>query len=458
MASSSTESRALNIVLVMDVSKSMLAQDVAPSRLGRASGLARRLAQDLSGDRMALVVFAGRGYLVSPLTLDESSIAIQLDALDPDMASQGGSGLAAGLDVARGVLATTDQGGDKAVIVFTDGESFEGPSTLEAAGRALGSAGITLIAVPVGDIRGARIPELGGGFHRDAQGKEVITVRRDDLLQAVVTGANGVMIPAGAPDPVGEIRRSLSRLHRSTATDRAAEDLVPRAWIFALIAGLILMAHAATRRSAALVGLLLMLAATSANAQRPTTGIRLLVHGDTTRARQAFLNDARRTQSDTAWFNAGTSALVGGDFPTAIAALQIATLSLNPDLRARALYNLGTANLMQARRDSSRRDSSLSAASSALQAALLLHPGDSNAKFNYELARRLRPPPKPSGGGGRGTPPPKPKPSPSGGGRGAMTKAEAEQVLSAMERAERDTRQAQYQRMGRGEPPRGPDW
>ena len=93
--SRTAESRALNIVIVMDVSKSMLAEDVAPNRLGRAVSLARRLIQDLGGDRFALVAFAGHAYLLSPLTLDESAIALQLDALDPDMASAGGSGLAA---------------------------------------------------------------------------------------------------------------------------------------------------------------------------------------------------------------------------------------------------------------------------------------------------------------------------------------------------------------------------
>ncbi|HEY4100851.1 MAG TPA: VWA domain-containing protein [Gemmatimonadales bacterium] len=461
-ATTSTESQALNVVVVMDISRSMLAQDVAPSRLGRAVSLSRRLVQDLDGDRFALVAFAGHPYVLSPLTLDASSITLQLDALDPEMASVGGSGLGPALELARKVLTASPQGGDRAIVVFTDGETFDGPHPLETAGAGLRRAGITLIAVPVGDIRGARIPDPDGSWHRDQIGREVVTVRRDDLLQAAVQSANGVMIAANAPDPVGDVRRVLAHLHRIRTSDRSAADLVPRAWIFALVAALVLLAHTLTRRSAALIGIMLAIGVARAGAQRPSTGSRLLLRGDTMRARQAFTAEIKRRQTDSAWFNAGTSALMARDLPTAIAELQRATMSVDPALRQRALYNLGTAYLLSARRDSTQRDSLLNAASTQLQQALLLAPNDRNAKFNFELARRMKPPPKPSSSskgksGGTGNRPP-PPPPPSGGGRSGMTPAEADQVLNAMERAERDTRQNQNQRMRRGEPQLGPDW
>ncbi|HEY3933618.1 MAG TPA: VWA domain-containing protein [Gemmatimonadales bacterium] len=455
-----TESRALNVVVVMDVSRSMLAQDVAPNRLGRAVSLSRRLVQDLDGDRFALVVFAGHPFVLSPLTLDAGSITLQLDALDPEMASVGGSALPAALDLARKVLLSSQQGGDRAIVVFTDGETFDGPGPLESAGGALRRAGITLVAVPVGDIRGARIPDPDGSWHRDQLGREVITVRRDDLLHAAVQSANGVMIAANAPDPVGDVRRVLAHLHRARASDRAAADLIPRAWIFALIAALILLAHAMTRRSAALVGFILAIGVGRAAGQRPSAGNRLLSRGDTAHARQAFAAEVKQRQTDSAWFNAGTSAMMAGDLPTAIAELQRATMSVDPALRQRALYNLGTAYIQSARRDSTQRDTLLSAATTQLQQALLLAPNDRNAKFNYELARRMHPPPQSSSsssgkGGGKGN---RPAPPPPPSARSGMTPAEADQVLSAMERAERETRQSQNQRMRRGEPQLGPDW
>lgn len=459
-AARTAESRALNVVVVMDVSRSMLAQDVAPNRLGRAVSLARRLVQDLDGDRFALVVFAGHAHLLSPLTLDASAITLQLDAVDPDMVSVGGSALASALELARHVLVTSPQGGDRAVVVFTDGESFEGPGPLESAGRALRRAGITVVAVPVGGVRGVRIPEGNGDWHRDAAGKEVITTRRDDLLQAMTQAANGAFIAAAAPDPVGDARRVLSHLRRVSTSDRAAVDMIPRAWIFALVAVVVLLAQTLTRRSAALIALALVVGTGVAGAQRPSRGNRLLARGDTVRARQAFAADVKSQPNDTAWFNAGTSALVAGDLAAAADELQRAAVSLDPGLRQRALYNLGTAFLMQARRDTAQRDTLLSAASARLQQALLLAPNDRNAKFNYELARHLRPPTKASSGGGgksKASARPARAPPPSGG-RSGMTPAEADQVLSAMERAERETRQRQYQRVRRGEPPLGPDW
>jgi len=459
-AAVTAESRALNIIMVMDVSRSMLAQDVSPDRLGRAVSLARRLVHDLDGNRFALVGFSGHPFLLSPLTLDASAITLQLDALDPDMASVGGSGLAAAVDLARRTLTATRQGGDRAIVVLSDGESFEGSAALESAGRALSRAGITLVAIPVGTLQGARIPEPGGGWHRDAEGQIVTTVRRDDLLQALTAGANGVLVSGNAADPVGDARQALAHLNRSRTRDRTTEDLIPRAWIFALVAALILLAHTLTRRSAALASVLLVLGVHAARAQRPSSGTRLLAHGDTAAARRAFLAEARSHQSDTSWYNAGTSALVARDFAAAEDQLSRATLSIDPALRERALVSLGTAFLMQARKDSAQRDTLLASAAARLREALMLAPGDRTAKFNYELARRLRPPPPPSSspGKGKGNQRPSQAPPPRSQGGNGMTQAEADQVLDAMERAERETRQTQNERARRGEPTRGPDW
>jgi hypothetical protein len=210
------------------------------------------------------------------------------------------------------------------------------------------------------------------------------------------------------------------------------------------------------------VALALVCGAARADAQRPDAGNRLLARGDTVRAAKAFAAEAKsRSRSDTAWFNAGTSALRAGDLGTAITELQAASLSLDPGLRQRATYNLGTAYLMQSRNDTARRDTLLADASRQLHESLLLAPGDRNAKFNFELARRLHPPsssPASGSGKGRSSGGAPPTPSPGAGGRGGMTPAEAEQVLTAMERAERDTRQRQYARARKGEPPVGPDW
>jgi Ca-activated chloride channel family protein len=460
LAARDTESRALNVVFVMDISRSMLAQDADPDRLTRSIRVARRLVQDLSGDRLALIAFAARPYLLSPLTLDQSALAVQLDALDPDVASEGGSSVGAALALARQVLGQATEGGDRAVVLFSDGEAFDGERAVRAAAEGLAEDDITLVSVPVGGLNGERIPDGDGGWHRDGTGQPVITVRRDDLLQVMHEAADGEIIRADAPDPAGDVRRVLERLDRRTVRDQLAADLVPRAWMFALGALLLVGAQALTRRTAALVGIALALSGTSLNAQRPAPGWQWLRRGDTTRAAEAFLREANRAGTDTAWYNAGTSAMVRGDLVGAIPALERATLSLDPALRRRALYNLGTAQLLAARSDSARRDSLLTGAESALRQALQLDPHDGATKFNYELARRLRPPPPPpqGGGGSNDQGGQEPPPPPQGGGREGMSQAEAEQVLNAMERAERQTREDLARRQRRTPVRQGPDW
>jgi Ca-activated chloride channel family protein len=461
LAARSAESRALNVVFVMDISRSMLAQDAEPDRLTRSIRVARRLVQDLSGDRLALIAFAARPYLLSPLTLDQSALAVQLDALDPDVASEGGSSLAGALTLSRQVLSQATEGGDRAVVLFSDGEAFDGQNALQSAAAALTEDGITLISVPVGGLNGERIPDGDGGWHRDGTGQEVITVRRDDLFAVLHEAADGEMIRPDAPDPAGDVRRVLDRLDRRTVRDQMAADLVPRAWIFAVAALLLVGAQAVTRRTAALVAIALCALTTVGVSQRPAQGWQWLRRGDTTRAAEAFLREANRVGTDTAWFNAGTSAMVRGDLVGAIPALERATLSLDPALRRRALYNLGTAQLLAARGDTARRDSLLTGAETALRQALQLDPHDGPTKFNYELARRLRPPPPPPQGGGGSNDPQQgenPPPPPSGGGREGMSQAEAEQVLSAMERAERQTREDLARRQRRTPVRQGPDW
>jgi len=201
------------------------------------------------------------------------------------------------------------------------------------------------------------------------------------------------------------------------------------------------------RRGPALAVLLLgVLFGRRAEAQRPSSGDRLLRRGDTAGAALAFVRDAaRRVSSDTALFNAGTAALAKNDLGASAQWLAGAARSLDPELRFRALYNLGLAALLQSLRDSTKRSELRDEAASRLREALLLKPESREAKWNLELAENPIPPP--SGGGGARQPrPPQQTQSNPNPRSSAISPSEAEQILNSVERTERDVRAEQSRR------------
>jgi Ca-activated chloride channel family protein len=448
-------------VFAVDISRSMLAEDVQPSRLQRAVRESRRLIQDLQGDRLGLIAFAGRSYILAPLTVDGGAIRMYLDALDPDLASEGGTNLSSVLAQGTQLLAATSDAADRVLVVFTDGEAHDTLPEIVRQAEALKDAGVRLIVVGEGAAGPARIPirDSTGAlveYKRDDEGVVIQTQRRDDVLRAMADAADGTLIPSEAHDQAGAVRELVAAFKRSPSSATRTADLVPRAWIPGLVAAGLLLAYTIARPGPALVGLAgLLLLSRPASGQRPTPGTRALAAGDPTRAAAEFLKEAGSGHArDTAFYNAGTAALEAGRMDVARGALAQAAKSLDPALRYRALYNLGLASLLIARSDSSRRDEMLDDAIDRLRQALLLQPSSARAKWNLELAERRRPPPPPQGGGGGGGGPPPPAGGPQSPQQKPpepeprdLTQSQAEQILNSMERRERETRAEQQRRM-----------
>src|SRR5213596_2723483 len=400
-----TETRGLSLALAVDISRSMLAEDVSPNRLGRALREARRLVQDLSGDRLGLVVFAGSSYILSPLSVDGAALGLYLDALDPGVASEGGTGLAGALRQGGELVGAGSELADRVVVVFTDGEAHDTLPDIVAQAERLRALGVHLILVAEGGRTATRIPvrdQHGAlqGWQRDEAGQVIQTSRRDDILGAVADAAQGTIVAAELPDQAGAVRDLVAAYKRARASEARTERGRPRAWVPVLLAVLVLVAQAASRRTAALIALAVWCgAAPLARAQDSTrprsTAEKAWDRGDVAHAQAAYVAElTRRRQDDTAWYNAGTAALAGGDLETAQAALAHAAASLEPDIRFRALYNLGLLALRVAEAERAYRE------------ALLLNPRNLPAKWNLELAVRHR-----GGGSSRSVPP-------AGGGGG----------------------------------------
>jgi len=461
---SEMQGRALNLAIGIDISRSMLAEDVQPNRLQRAIREARRLVQDARGDRLALLAFAGRSYILTPLTLDDAAVSLQLDALDPEIASEGGTELADVLVQGKDLLTAAAEGGAKVLVVFTDGETHDSLDLAVSAAKALGSAGVTLIMVGEGDTLGTRIPlrdESGAlqGYKTDNDGQVVRTWRRDDVLRAVTDAARGLLVSGNAADQAGAIGRVVAGLERSATRERRREDLTPRGWIFGLAAIALLGLQVLLRRGPALALVLLSVSlAGRGHAQRPSAGDRLLRRGDTAGAALAFVREAaRRVSVDTAFFNAGTAALARNELGASAQWLGSAARSLDPELRFRALYNLGLAALLSSKRDSAKRTELREEAATRLREALLLRPDSRDAKWNLELAENPVPPPS-GGGGARQPTPPRGAPPPPSPQSSNISTSEAEQILNSVERTERDVRAEQARRRKVAHSAAGKDW
>jgi tetratricopeptide (TPR) repeat protein len=342
---------------------------------------------------------------------------------------------------------------DRVLVVFTDGETHDTLSDVLSAAARIRRDGIRLIIVGEGGVTPAQIPlrTPEGAFQeylRTGDEKPVLSWRRDDVLTQVADEAHGALVPASLADQAGAVRELVRAYKRSPQATTTVADRPLQAWVPALVAVVLLLAQTLTRRTAALAGITLLLSLGAAPAARAQFGRN---PGDAAwsqasfrAAAQRYLEQARRGEGgDTAWFNLGTAALAVGDTALAARALERAALSLNPDLRFRALYNAGLLALRQATRDSAGRERYLAEARERYREALLLRPDDRAAKWNLELAIRR------SSGGGGGQAPQK-----GGGGAGggaeaqpppprqsALDRSQAEQILNSIANEERQVRQ-----------------
>ena len=474
------ETRSLSLVIAIDISRSMMAEDVRPSRLGRALREARRLVQDLDGDRLGLIGFAGTSYVLSPLSVDGSALMLYLEALEPDIASEGGTALGPMLTQGVELLRAGTEAADRVLVVFTDGEAHDSLNTMLPKARALADAGVRLILVAEGRAEPARIPlrdEQGAllGYQEDEQGEQVRTSRHDDVLTAVADAAHGSLVAADLADQAGAVRELVASYKRAAASETRTDRGRPRAWIPLSAAILILLAQSLSRRTAALVSLVVGAVVVPVAAQSPAPAHprapaqRAWETGDSVAAARAALNEAQARDVPPAWYNAGTAALAARDAATARAALTRAAQSLDPDLRYRSLFNLGLAALTQAASDSAGGDGHLAEAQRAYREALLLRPADSAAKWNLELTTRARQQRNEGGGGGGGenddpnkpnsggsapdSSPAKPRPDDR-----SLSRNQAEQILQSIGQEELRTRRDRTGGTRRGARARSKDW
>lgn len=210
--------RGLDLVLAVDLSRSMLATDVAPSRLVVARRIGEQIARRLASDRVALVGFAGQAATLCPLTLDRGALALYLEALDPELFAAQGSDLGAAIDAATRLVEPEDTT-RRVLVLLTDGEDHAGNAG-EAAARAA-AAGLTVYAVGLGTAEGAPVPaerdEQGriARYKTGQDGRPVISRLDAATLRAVAERGGGAFVRAtGFGEGVVRVVEEIERLDR----------------------------------------------------------------------------------------------------------------------------------------------------------------------------------------------------------------------------------------------------
>ena len=476
LARGPVSARGIDMAIAIDASLSMMAPDERPSRLERVKQEVRRLRAMSQADRVALIAFAGRSYILTPLTSDDGAIELFLDNLDPSVVGQAGSSIARAIRQGTELLLASDGSADRALVLMTDGEAFEPAEEVKAAATEAGVKGVSLVTVGFGTTRGSTIPIQDGSVmreKRDDDGKIVITRYSPELLEEAAKAAGGTFIPADASDKATRVRGALRSLRTAKRNVDSREDHVPR-YLWLLLPALALLAYdtwwltsrralkdAASRGSSTMppVALLLLLGAlpvTLMSCKQAPDPAALFAEGNVQAAIAGYR--AQIANGDTTVrtrYNLGT-ALIGADSLKAAAELlDLVRRDSDGETRMRARFNVGYTSLVMGRTPQNpEAEADFAAARAAYRAFLTDRPSDADAKWNYELA--LRKPPPPQGGGGGGGDSQNDKQEEQRQNQGGLDQKQAEALLNSAAREERDV-QGRKQRQGRT-PPGGKDW
>lgn len=222
----------IDLVIALDVSASMLAEDVAPNRLGRARNEIKKLLGELRGDRVGLVIFAGDAFIQCPLTTDYSAVRLFLDVANPDLLPTPGTDFSEALRMAIQAFDAPSPSIDpeatrsKAMLIVSDGENHV--AELEDILTAARDEGITLFAAGVGEVEGAPIPIYGAngqrtGYRRDLEGQIIHSRLEESSLRTLSTDGAYFQI-ARTSSALSSVIPALERLDQATLAEEQFED------------------------------------------------------------------------------------------------------------------------------------------------------------------------------------------------------------------------------------------
>ena len=243
------ERHGVQLMVALDISRSMLAEDVKPNRLARAKLEVADLLQRLHGDEVGLVLFSGAAFIQFPLTFDYSTARTFLDNAGTDMIARQGTVIAEAIDVSM-VGLDNDRAGHKAILIISDGEEDRQESdSIRAADRAA-EAGLTVFTIGVGASDGEPIPIRDGwdnlvGYQEDGDGNMVLSRINENLLRDVAeTGGGRYVLAGGSTSAAAVIAEELDSLEKTVVESEVTNARIERfQWFVALAIALLVAAQ-----------------------------------------------------------------------------------------------------------------------------------------------------------------------------------------------------------------------
>ena len=390
----------IETIIAMDVSNSMRAEDIVPSRLDRSKMMVENLVDHFSNDKIGLIVFAGDAFVQLPITSDYVSAKMFLSSIDPSMIATQGTDIAAAIEMATHSF-TQEEGIGKAIVVITDGEDHEG-GAVEAA-QAAKDNGMRVYVLGVGSVNGAPVPIPGtGDYMKDNTGSTVMSTLNEDMCKQVAQAGGGAYIHVENNSAAQEqLDNELDKLAKKETSTTIYSEFDEQFQAFGVLAILLLILEICIldRRNPLLKGIslfggkkkvatmLLLFLAVSASAQTDRQyvrqGNRQFHTGDYANAEVSYRKALEKNpKNPQAAFNLGNALMAQKKDSAAVEQYESATkLETNPLRKAQAFHNIGV--VCQSHK-------MYGEAIEAYKSALRLNPNDDETRYNLVLCKHQK--------------------------------------------------------------------
>jgi len=396
--------RGLDVVIAIDTSKSMLADDIQPNRLTRAKLAALDLMRLSKSDRLGLVAFAGSAFLQCPLSLDDEAFRQSVESLDVNIIPQGGTAIAEAIQTALSAFKEkTDN--HKILVIFTDGEDNETEGDALAAAREAKKDGLRIFTIgtgtPAGELLSTTDPYGNRVFIKDDKGNVVKSRLNESLLQQLAKETDGFYLPlAGASTMDVLYERGLAPLPKSEFNAKTVRQYHERFQWFLGAALVLLLAEMffpervkrSIQTKPAVTTLVALLCLASLNAFGDAgDALKSYERGKFGKARDEFERLAKKKPEDTRLrYNAGAAAFQDENYEDALRHFNASLSSQDVKLQEQSYYNLGNTSFRLGERaqNPKEKQQSWEQAIHNYENALKLDPNDPDSKFNRDVVQQ----------------------------------------------------------------------